>query len=343
MKRLTVPPLFILITVFCFMVTGQNVMAMSSKPAPPGQAASGFGSPENYITSGYSLTTFGSVLDGSYCYTYEPDQLKNGSSAPVVLFLHGMILLAPEIYQDHITHLCQQGYIVIFPQFQQSILTLMFDMDQRVYLDRAVEAANKALARLGSKVEMDNLVLYGHSLGGLLALSWSDEADAPAARNIVLANPSVDMTAAMPVEIPGMDWLMGLFIDMIDYEAKAAVTTAPVTLLTGNDDSIAPDWTVVDAYNALVNSPEVALYRFNTDKHGDPDLLGDHMAGICDDGWMPSWLMSFIGGDGEVDALDYRFYWAALDAALNGQASLDFDMGNWSDGVPVNAVEQLAP
>ena len=140
-----------------------------------------------------------------------------------------------------------------------------------------------------------------------------------------------------------MDWLMGLFIDMIDYEAKAAVTTAPVTLLTGNDDSIAPDWTAVDAYYALVNSSEVALYRFNTDKHGDPDLLGDHMASICDDGWMPSWLMTFIGGDGEVDALDYRFYWAALDAALNGQVFLDFDMGNWSDGTPVNPVEQLAP
>ena len=45
-----------------------------------------------------------------------------------------------------------------------------------------------------------------------------------------------------------------------------------------------------------------------------------------------------------VDTLDYRFYWAALDAALDNQALVSFDMGKWSDGTPVKPVlEDFAP
>ena len=53
--------------------------------------------------------------------------------------------------------------------------------------------------------------------------------------------------------------------------------------------------------------------------------------------------MGMLGGDGEVDTFDYRVFWAALDAALDGQNTLTFNMGAWSDGVPVKAVTQLAP
>ena len=37
----------------------------------------------------------------------------------------------------------------------------------------------------------------------------------------------------------------------------------------------------------------------------------------------------------EEDAIDYRVHYAAVDAALDCKTSLQFDMGEWSDGTPV--------
>lgn len=314
----------------------------SMSPRPPAQATGGYGSTANYICSGHTEYSFGSVLSGTRCYYYIPRVLKNGTRAPVVIYLHGMILLAPEIYQAHINHLTKQGYIVIFPQFQPSILTLMFEMDQEIWLARAVETAGDALDRIGAKADQANITLYGHSLGGLIAYCWSGEPGAPIAKNIVLANPCFEMMAAMPVDIPGMDWLVNLFIDQIDYKAKADAVSCPVIIMTGNNDTIAPDWTAVNGYNELSGALSRVLYRFNTDTYGDPDLRGDHMASISDDGWMPSWMMELFGGDGELDAVDYRYYWTGLDAALRDEVEVNFNMGKWSDGRVVNAVETLA-
>ncbi len=314
-----------------------SVDAMS--PRPPGQATTGYGSTANYISSGHTEYSFGSVVTGTKCYYYIPRTLKNGTSAPVVVFLHGMILLAPDIYLAHIEHLTKQGYIVIFPQFQPSIVTLMFEMNQEIWMARAVDSVDEALDRIGSKAQRNNIVVYGHSLGGLMAFSWSAEMGAVQAKSIVLANPCLDMLAAMPVNIPGMEWLVNLFINQIDYRQKADAITCPVIILTGNDDTIAPDWTAVAGYDALRNAFTRVVYRFHTDSYGSPTLKGDHMACISDDGWMPSWMMTLFGGDGEVDAVDYRYYWAALDAALHDEHEVPFNMGKWSDGRPVNTVE----
>ena len=40
----------------------------------------------------------------------------------------------------------------------------------------------------------------------------------------------------------------------------------------------------------------------------------------------------------EEDAIDFRVHYAALDAALDGQTRVDFDMGKWSDGRAVAPV-----
>ncbi len=331
----------VLIVIMLMMGSGAWSMKSIDQPGP---LDAGYGSSENYICSDYSLKKFGSVLSGSYCYIYEPAQLKNGSSAPVILYLHGMVLLAPEIYENHIIHLVKQGYIVIFPQFQQSIVTLMFDMDQNTYLNRAVDAANSALDRIGSKAELNHLSIFGHSLGGLLAISWHSNQDAPAVERLVLANPCFDMSAASGMNsIPGMDWLMDLFISQIDYNQMAAGVTVPVMILSGNDDTIAPFTTAVDGYHALSHAPQKVLYRLETDDHGSDTIMADHMASICDDGWMPSWLMSFFGGDGEVDAADYRYYRVGMDAALDDVYVTDYDMGYWSDGEAVKEVVQVLP
>jgi len=310
--------------------------------APPGQPSFGYGSAEKYICSSFTEGRVGAWYNpwsGYWCWYYIPARLKNGSTAPVVIYLHGMMLMAPDIYMAHIRHLCRQGYIVLFPQINKGgLVGLATDNNQYNMMHRTIDSVNDALKKIGSKADRSNMVLYGHSLGGLISLCWTDnegDAIAPAVKRIVVADP------CLYSNIPDF---VDVFVDVteLDFREKAKSTTVPVMILTGSDDTIALPASAHDACDALVNSPSKVIYRYNTDDHGSMTLKADHMAPICDDGWMPGWAMDMLGGDGEVDTFDYRVFWAALDAALDGRDTLDFDMGAWSDGTPVKAVTHLA-
>ncbi|MBN2077987.1 MAG: carboxylesterase family protein [Spirochaetes bacterium] len=322
-------------------LAGTAAFSMTKQPTPPGQADYGYGSGESYICNGFTEIVFGSGSDGSRVWYYIPDTLRNGSTAPVVVFLHGQLCIAPDIYMAHIEHLAKQGYIVIYPQFNKGGLLglmsdLMTDADQNKYLSRAITGVNSALSRIGSMADRNNVTLYGHSLGGLLSLAWSSDAWSP--KNIVLADACVDAKAGIPSFVQFM-----VKIVEIDWKTKIASTVCPVIVLTGNDDTLAPSSQALDIYDRLTNASSRVVYQLRTDTHGSPDLKADHMAPISDDGWMPSFIMEIFGGDGEVDATDYRFYWAALDAALNDETAVTFDMGCWSDGRAVNGVARMAP
>ncbi len=322
-------------------LAGTAAFSMSKAPTPPGQPDYGYGSGESYICNGFTEIVFGSGSDGSRVWYYIPDSLKNGATAPVVVFLHGQLCIAPDIYMAHIEHLAKQGYIVIYPQFNKGGLLglmsdLMTDADQNKYLARAITGVNSALSRIGSMADRNNVTLYGHSLGGLLSLAWSSDAWSP--KNIVLADACVDAKAGIPTFVQSM-----VKIVEIDWKTKIASTVCPVIVLTGNDDSLAPSSQAMDIYYRLTNAASRVVYQLRTDTYGKPDLKADHMAPISDDGWMPSFIMEIFGGDGEVDATDYRFYWAALDAALNDETAVIFDMGRWSDGRAVNGVARMAP
>ncbi len=327
--------------VMALFLTGTSAFSMSKKPTPPGKADYGYGSGENYICNGFTEIVFGSGSDGSRVWYYIPDRLKNGSTAPVVVFLHGQLCIAPDIYMAHIEHLAKQGYIVIYPQFNKGgilglVADLMTDADQNKYLARAITGVNGALARIGTMADRNNVTLYGHSLGGLLALAWSSDAWSP--KNIVLAEACVDAKAGIPTFVQSM-----VKIVEIDWKTKVQSTVCPVIVLTGNDDTLAPSAQALDIYYRLTNASSRVAYQLRTDTYGSPELNADHMAPICDDGWIPSFMMDMFGGDGEVDATDFRFYWAALDAALDDETSVAFDMGRWSDGKAVQSVARMAP
>ncbi len=321
------------------MLGGLAFASGDSPPEPPGQADSGYGSPDDYICSGYTEERTGPWYDpwsGTWCWYYVPDVLKNGNSAPVVVYLHGMALMSPDIYKDHIRHLCRQGYIVLFPQINKGgIVGMASDNDQYQMMHRAIDSVNTALGKLGGKAETDNLFLYGHSLGGLIALCWE------ANEGTAIAPPSAGTVLADPCLYSNIPAFVELFVNIneLDFANMATAKTCPLIVLTGNDDDIAPSSTAVEAYDAAANVLSKVVYQYRT----DDSLKADHMAPINDDGWMPSWVMGILGGDGEVDTFDYRVFWPALDAALDGQLTVDFDMGQWDDGTPVTSTIQTAP
>lgn len=308
----------------------------AGEPSPPEQRKKGLGSARRYICTSYTRKTSGSIRKGTRVSVYIPDKLKNGSKAPVMVFLHGFLMVAPQIYQDLINHTVYQGNIVICPQINPGgLFKMMRDTDQNVMMQRAVDNANRGLDMVRSLADLGEVVVCGHSLGGLLGACWMASGGIRP-KALVLANPSTDATTGMP------DFVSGLVnIKPIDWKGKAKAVDVPVMILTGNQDTIAPKSQAVALYDELANAPSRVVYCLRGDDHGSPDLMADHNAIMCDDGIVPSFLMNFAGGDAEVDATDYRYYWAAVDAAFAGRTGLRFRMGKWSDGKRVRRVRKL--
>lgn len=98
----------------------------------------------------------------------------------------------------------------------------------------------------------------------------------------------------------------------------------------------------VGLFDAMTAASSRIAYQAHTDSHGSPALDADHMSPIQSSGSIPNVLLQFFGGNAEQDAMDWRYYWAALDANLDGQFTADLDLGAWSDGVPAAAPTVLA-
>jgi hypothetical protein len=311
--------IFRLVGLFC-LVPSSSVYAQITSP---GQALTGYGSSENYISGTYSSYELGVLEEGNQLFYYIPDTLKNGTTAPAVIFLYGMFATTPPFqegngYTEHLIHLLKQGYIVIYPQFNTKTIS---DYDQNVMLDRCIASTDVALAAIGSQAETDNLVLYGHSVGGVFCICWGGAGGVPVKAIVTSQGRFSGCGPPMPAYVCDL-------ITTLDYESMAPAMTCPAILLWGDADTSYASWPMqVDGFTSLTNASSKVIYTAQSDYYGDPDLIGDHGA-----------------PNTPVDALDYRFYWAALDAALDNQTVITFDMGLWSDGTPVKPVlEDFAP
>ncbi len=304
---------------------------LNSSPGPTaaGQPSAGPGSDSRYICERFSTVKLDRP-DGTAVWYYVPQVLKKEDKAPVIIVLHGFSQTDPSISMGQIRHYVRQGCIVIFPQFGLTGLGFLSDLDQNLMLERAVSLTNLALSEVGSKADLNDTLIVGHSLGGLLALCW-EAGGGVHPRGMILQNPSVT-NQNVPVFVRDR-------MTMLDFETMATAVDCPVILFSADADTIAPVSDTTAAYQSLTNAPSKILYMVHSDYHGKPGLTADHCAPIligC----------SIVPGSGECllcaeNALDFRAYYAATDAMLDGLNEVTFDMGSWSDGIPVKAVEIL--
>ncbi len=326
-----------IISISCFLCPA--LAANGTKPSPPERPLTGYGSCENYIASKHTLLQAGCPYIATRVSCFVPDVLKNGSKAPVVVFLHGFKLVRPDFYMDLITHLTRQGYIVIYPWYNvESILLSLFDTDQNVFMRRAIDNTKRGLSLVGSKADLTDVTVFGHSLGGLLASCWIGSGGIKP-KAILMANPSTDPSQGIPEFIRQF-----IRINPIDWKNLAKRVDVPALILTGDQDTLAPPYQALDLYAHLTNAPARSVYCLRTDDHGEPAIVGNHNMALTGNWLIPESLMNTVfGGAGKVDTADWRFVWAALDAVLGNRTELNFDMGNWSDGTPVKPVVRLAP
>jgi len=242
--------------VFCLISLFYLVMssAVYAQITSPGQALAGYGSTEGYITSAFASYELGNFNDGTQLFYYIPDVLKNGTSAPAVIFLHGMFATTPPFqegngYSRHLTHLLRQGYIVVYPQFNTD-----YDLDQNVMLDRCIAGTNTALAAIGPQVETDNLVLYGHSVGGIFCVCWGGAGGVPV-KALVTAQGNMDPCSG------GMPAFVCPMITKLDYQTLAQSMTCPAILLWGDADISFATWgQQLGAFNSLTNVSSKIIY-----------------------------------------------------------------------------------
>ena len=316
-------------------MAGGSAMALQE----PMQALTGYGSDQFDHCSGSCSSRFDleDVKSPERVSYFVPKVLKNGTSAPVIIYMHGFFAPVPEIYQDHIDHLTRQGNIVIFPQYHAAGWDLMKEMgvfapaDQNEWLRHAVKATHHVLDVLGPMADRSEVYAFGHSIGGLLLLGWS-HVGGPQLNGMLLANPKLDLKAGIPefvhrfIHVKELPWM--------DY---AQSVRGRIMILGGQDDYIALVSELRAISHYITNAASVVMYVAGSDHHNGDAVWADHLAAASNSGMLKmfSWMRrGKSGGKIVLDTMDFRYYWAALDALIDGKKEYNFDMGSWSDGVP---------
>jgi acetyl esterase/lipase len=291
--------------------------------------------------------------DAKSYWIYEPADPKP-ASAPVIIFLHGWSAMKPRPYEAWIDHIVRRGNIVIYPRYQDDLLTPL-----RSFMPNATAAIKSALRELQTgdhvRPDLDRVAMVGHSMGGAMTANL-----AAVAGREGLPVPK----AIMPVE-PGSHNKNHQFPQMpLENFSKIPAETLMI-LVTGDNDRQAGD---VDARIIFCGTPQVPATNKNyvvliTDRHGEPALRASHYAPLAarnpppfdqrgvaelrdDDGrgginfWRAD-ALDFYGTWKLFDALtDAAFYGTNREFALGNTPQQRF-MGKWSDGTPVKELEVI--
>ncbi len=262
-------------------------------------------------------------------------------------------------------HLVKQGYYVFYPNFQtgfcsfpdkiwQTVDELADEVvgdglidSQEKWLKNALKSVHEAYATVGFTEESElDTYLYGHSLGGLFALSWAyyvkneKYPDNMLPLQVVVSDP-IPNTAASG--IPGrLGDLVKKLTDDVDIKVTGSALTMPVAILHGNDDWVAPKDEWKTSFNYIATEQKKMFLSF-TDNRGCPGLYANHEQATVNTSFFPVFLsLTVLDGVGVEDVLDWNYIWHGLDQVVryDVQANdLEFNMGFWSDGVPVKEIE----
>ena len=281
------------------------------KASPPSQPANGPGG-SDYAHAGFRETEHGE--GGRQFWIIEPAQ-PAPKSAPLVIFIHGWSAMTPDTYRGWVNHLAKRGNIVVYPRYQEKLLSVSLE-----YLPNVLASVRDALAELSKpghvKPDLDRVVVAGHSVGGVEAVNY-----AVVARVEHLPIPK----AVMSVQ-PGQGPRGGMTLVPMGDCAKLAAELKLLVVVGAADNIVGSD-TAREIWRGTKQVGDRAFVTMQSDSHGFPPLDSGHLSPVSWNGLM-------------TDALDWNGYWKLLDslmdAAFSGKKiTVDPNMGAWSDSVPV--------
>ncbi len=326
------------LVVVAFVTSGLGMLP-SCEPLPPEQPSWGPGGAE-YPHAGVVTSSFGE--GGQQYWLIEPRD-PTPTSAPVVIFHHGWMILTPEFYRGWIDHLVRRGNIVLFPRYQGGPLT-----PREEFLPNTVAAVEAGLAVLQSEghvtPDLSKVASVGYSTGGLLAVNLA----------VIAAEEGLPQPKAILCAMPGgPQWFSG---DSERVEDLSAIPTGTLLLcVVGEDDHLVGDQGGRTIYNGTTQIPaeDKDYIVMHSDFHGRPNLWANHLVPLSFDGSNASLTEAVAEQFPEsvlgraTNALDYYGLWKLLDGladaafyGLNREFALGDTpeqryMGKWSDGTPV--------
>lgn len=322
--------------------------------------------------SGNTVEKLGNCHDGSYIEIYKPGNPyrdQNGN-LKAVIYLHGFDLGASQIYGTHLDHLVKQGYHVFYPNFQHGFCEFhkylhLWEFIQLLaetmspypispvgWINSAIDSTTQAYELTGLlKKEVDTYI-FGHSIGGLFALSWSyyakrkvpdDLMSKMLPKQIIVADPVPDSQSNIPPNIRELIEHLGGFKDKVDIKETGADLMVPVAILHGNEDTIVPQYCWIKPFFQHIGTNDKAMYLSFSDDHGSPSMHADHEQATVDTSFVLDTIArKFLDGVGTEDNLNWRYIWYALDQVIRFGAKahqLKFDMDKWSEGTPVKPIQ----
>ncbi|MGE8128416.1 alpha/beta hydrolase [Methylobacterium sp. NPDC080182] len=356
-------------------LAGLASVQAATPPAQPANGAGGVGDRKATVTK----RLLGRGTASTYAFYAAGAAPETGR--PVAIVLHGWGAVNPQSYGGWIDHLARQGWLVLYPRFQEVNRTR--PADAPAIAESLVKAALAEIATDGeAKPDLGRVAMIGHLAGAPLAMDL-----AAAAKAQGLPVPKL-IFAVMPGGIASGPKSRG--IALTDLSAIDPATL--IVTMVGDKDTRAAD---LAAKRLLREASAVPLerklfVRALSDDHGFPALTATlaspagvdtaYDGGAIKPGPEPKdgtkdaakpppfrWSADMaLSGEQQtlvsqinlarVDALDYLGFWKTFDlaaaaafagsdaAALKNNPRLA-DMERWSDGWPVKrlAVETPRP
>jgi acetyl esterase/lipase len=245
------------------------LVGISSEPArPPEQPEVGPGG-RQYAHTSVKKNRYGT--GGQEYWVFEPDAPKP-KNAPLVVFMHGWGGVNPMYYGAWIDHLVRRGNIVVYPRYQNGLLTPV-----KEFTPNTLHALKDAIKRLESKPghvrpDMKRFAVVGHSMGGLLAANiaaLASESGLPRVRAVMCVEPGI---TDAPVSFPLAD-------------LKKIPRDTLLLAVVGDQDGLVGDRDARRIYleSRSVSAANKDFITLVTDDHGTPVLNASHRAPTAPD------------------------------------------------------------
>ncbi|GAB1545198.1 hypothetical protein NUACC21_78740 [Scytonema sp. NUACC21] len=207
------------------------------------------------------------------------------------------------------------------------------------WIGNAVQSTEEACQMLhhkdsNFKIEETDFYLFGHSLGGLLSLSWisylnnqSKDKSKFYPKQIVVADPAPSTSLGIPKTVM---FVLQLFkskftTGAVDIKRTGYCINVPVAILHGDDDKLVKPkvWYKPSLFNKKSNfdyieSEEKKIYFSLSDKANG--LFAVHNQAVTDTTYFSDNLFRKFGGSKhQADAYNYEYIWPALDLVIEKQ------------------------
>ncbi|MDP8908608.1 MAG: alpha/beta hydrolase, partial [Chloroflexota bacterium] len=137
----------------------------------PEQPAAGPGG-RDYPYDAVAQRRVGSSPAGAYVFTPD-DPAVVDKPLPLVIFVHGITAVNPDLYGEWIEHLVRRGATVVYPDYQTAN---PLAGTQRAYFGDMMAGIRAALVTLDTRAD-GPVVVVGHSMGGILAVNYAARAE----------------------------------------------------------------------------------------------------------------------------------------------------------------------